>query len=164
VIVPTAFEMTQATTRTARRAFARDLEVETRSPHVDPVDLKPRSAASSTRGATLRRGRAGHEDPVALLPVPRRRATAEVERRLFVPDHVVGGTVEEATASARAVQDLPDAAAGLIRRAEIRRRLAQRAGDRLADLVRDLRAAGRVEEHEAALQRGEAAPHRLDVK
>ncbi len=55
------------------------------------------------------------------------------------------------------VVDRLDALARLVRRAVVRARLAQRARDRVADLVRHLRAAGRVEEGEAAvLERGEA--------
>ena len=67
-------------------------------------------------------------------------------------------------ASSRASQHALDALARLVVRADVRRRLAQRAGDRVADLVRNLRAAGSVEEDEVALQRREPAPNRLDVE
>ena len=62
-------------------------------------------------------------------------------------------------------EDLLDALARLVGRADVGARVAQRPRDRVADLVRHLRAAGRVEEDEAAVaQRGEARPDGLDVE
>ena len=107
------------------------------------------------------------EDPVALPPVARSGPRQhEVERRhVRSEDDVVGGAAEETPrVGACAVQDQLDATAGLVGRAEVRRRLAQRARDRVAHLVRHLRSAGRVEEDEVALERREAAAHRLDVE
>ena len=132
---------------------------------VDPVDLE----AAVGRELDPRRDaavvvEARDEDPVAFLPVARRRARErEVEHRhVRAEDHVVGRAVEEpARVRPRGRQDPLDALARLVVRADVRRRLAQRARDRVADLVRNLRAAGRVEEHEVALQRREPAPHRL---
>jgi hypothetical protein len=134
----------------------------------DPVDLE----AAVGRELDPRRDatvvvEARDQDPIALPPVARRRARQhEVERRhVGAEDHVVGGAAQEAArVGASAVQDLFDAATGLVRRAEVRRRLAQRARDRLADLVGHLRSTGRVEEDEVALERREAAAHRLDVE
>ena len=95
---------------------------------------------------------AGDEDPVALVPVARRRARErEVEPRHVRPeDDVVGGAAEEAGAVlACGGEDLLDALAGLVVRADVRARLTQRARDRVAHLIRYLRAARGVEEHEA---------------
>ena len=79
---------------------------------------------------------------------------------------VVGRAAEEAgRVLARRGEDPLDALARLVARADVRTRLAQRARDRVADLVRHLRAAGRVEEDETAvMQRREAGTDRLDVQ
>ena len=108
------------------------------------------------------------EDPVALAPVarccPRQR---EVEHgHVLAEDHVVGGAVEEAGGVvARRREDSLDAVARLVERADVRRGFTQGARDRVADLVRHLRAARRVEEDEAAVaQRGEARSNGFDVQ
>ena len=129
---------------------------------VDPVHLE----AAVGRELEPRRDaavvvEAADEDAVALLPVARRGARQrEVEHGHVRPeDDVVGRAVEEAAGvGARAVDDLLDPATGLVRRAEVAARVAQRVRDRLADLVRHLRAARCVEEGEASAQRGEALP------
>src|SRR5207253_4055913 len=64
----------------------------------------------------------------------------------------------------RAHQDRLHGPARRVRSAEVRGGLAQRPRDRVADLVRHLRAAGRVEEHEAAAERGEARADGVDVE
>ena len=171
MIVPTAFDDADAGDD-AHALVELPLEVVEVEPQVlgdvDPVDLE----AAVGRELDPRRDaavvvEARDEDPVAFLPVARRGAREhEVERRhVRAEDHVVGRAVEEAAGvRTRGRQDPLDALARLVVRADVRRRLAQRARDRVADLVGNLRAAGRVEEDEVALQRREAAAHRLDVE
>ena len=81
-------------------------------------------------------------------------------------DDVVGRAAEEAGGVlARRREDPLDTFARLVVRADVGARLAQRPRDRVADLVRHLRAAGRVEEDEAAVaQRREAGSDGLDVQ
>ena len=108
------------------------------------------------------------EDLVPDAPVARGRAREhEVERRhVRAEDHVVGRAIEEAAGvDARLVVDRLDALARRVRSAVVRARLAQRARDRVADLVGHLRAAGRVEEDESAvLQRGEPGADGVHVE
>ena len=171
-IVPTAFdEPTHATTRTRSSSSVREVVVVEAQilGHVHPLDLEaavggeldPRRDAAVVVEAR-------DEDPVALVPVARGGARErEVEpRHVGAEDHVVGRAVEEAAGVlARRGEDPLHALARLVVRADVRARLAQRARDRVADLVRHLRAAGRVEEDEAAVaQRGEAPADRLDVQ
>src|SRR5262249_49854047 len=63
----------------------------------------------------------------------------------------------------RAREDRFHGAAGGVRRTEVARGLAQRVRDRLPDFVRHLRAARRVEEREAVVERREPLANRLDV-
>ena len=108
VIVPTAFDAaTHATTRTRSSSFRSRSSRSSRRSSVTSIQStsKPRSAASSTHGATPPSWSSrDDEDPVALLPVARRRAREhEVERRhVRAEDHVVGRAVEEAAGVARA--------------------------------------------------------------
>ena len=137
--------------------------------HVHPLDLE-----AAVRGELDPRCNAavvveaGDQDPVALVPVARGGARErEVEHgHVLTEDHVVGRAAEEAGAVlARRREDLLDPLARLVVRADVRARLAQRAGDRVAYLVRHLRAARRVEEDEPAVtQRGEASADRIDVQ
>ena len=80
-------------------------------------------------------------------------------------DHLVRLAPEEPRrAGLGLLEDAPHTAAGLVAGAHVRARLAQRAGDRLAHLVGHLRTAGRIEESEPLVQRGEALPHGRDVE
>ena len=137
--------------------------------HVHPLDLEAAVGGElDPRRDAAVVVEAGDEDPVALLPVARRGARErEVEpRHVRAEDHVVGRAAEEAGGVlARGREDLLDALARLVGRADVRARLAQRARDRVADLVRHLRAARRVEEDEAAVaQRREAGADGFDVQ
>ena len=135
---------------------------------VDPVDLEaavggeldPRRDAAVVVEAR-------HENPVALLPVARCGAReGEVENGHVLPeDDVVGGAAEEAAGVLpRGREDPLDALARLVVRADVGRRVAQRRRDRLADLVRNLRAARRVEEDEVVLEGREPPPDCRDVE
>ena len=171
-IVPTAFDdATHATTRTRSSSFRSRSSRSRRSSGVTSIQStsKPRSAASSTHGddaAVVVEPR--DEDPVALAPVARRGARErEVEHRHVRPKITSSAEqLRKRAASSRAVAEDPlDALARLVERADVRASLAQGARDRVADLVGHLRAAGRVEEDEAAVpQRGEARAHGLDVQ
>jgi hypothetical protein len=112
---------------------------------VDPVDVEAaiRRELDPGRDAAVV-VEARDEDPVALAPVARRRPRErEVERRhVRSEDHVLRRAVEEAPrVGARPLEDGLDAAARLVRCPEVAARLAERARDRIADLVRHLRAA-----------------------
>ena len=137
--------------------------------HVHPLDLEAAVGGEldPRRDATVV-VEARDEDPVALAPVARGGARErEVEPgHVGTEDDVVGRAAEEASGVlACRREDSLDPLARLVVRADVRARLAQRARDRVADLVRHLRAAGRVEEDEAAVaQRGEAGADRLDVQ
>ena len=84
---------------------------------------------------------------------------------MFIPNEISSAVAaEEARCVAfRALEDRLDRASGRIRRSQVSRRLAQRVRDRLPDLVGHLRAARRVEEREAVLQRREPPADRVDV-
>ncbi len=109
----------------------------------------------------------GREDLVARREVaPGCAGDREVERRhVHAEGDVVAAAAEEAArVGLRAGEDRLHRPAGRVRGAEVPGGLAQRPGDRLADLVRHLRAAGRVEEGEPGAEGGEARPRRLDVE
>ena len=129
--------------------------------HQVPVvrDLQP----GSDPGVVIQ---AGHQDLVARLEGagggPGQR---EVQRGHVRPeDHLVRLAAEEPGRLALGLlQDLPDPDAGGVARAQVRARVPQRPRDRLAHLVRDLRAAGGVVEGETLPQRGEPGPDGRDV-
>jgi hypothetical protein len=89
----------------------------------------------------------------------------EVERGHVGPeDHLAGLAAEEPRRLALGLlEDLPDADAGGVARAQVGAGLPERARDRVADLVGDLRAARGVEEGETLPQRREPGPDRVDV-
>ena len=136
--------------------------------HVDEVDVHPPVRGEldpRRRAAVVVEARDDHL--VALAPVASGGAAErEVHRGHVHPEHdLVGCAAEEPCAVAlRLREDGLDPLSGLVGRTEVRARLAQRACDRLADLVGNLGAAGRVEEREPGLERGVAAADRLDVE
>ena len=137
--------------------------------HVHPLDLEaPVGGELDPRRDTAVVVEARDQDPVAFVPIAGGRARkGEVEpRHVRAEDDVVGPAAEEAGGVlARRGEDPLHALARLVVRADVRARVAQRPRDRVADLVRHLRAAGRVEEDEAAVaQRREARPDCLDVQ
>jgi len=89
----------------------------------------------------------------------------EVERGHVRPeDHFPGLAAQEPGRLTLGLgQDLADPDAGGVARAEVGAGLPERAGDRVTDLVGDLRAARGVEEGETLPQRREASPDRRDV-
>ena len=98
----------------------------------------------------------GHENLVAGREFPACRARQhEVQRGHVRPeDHLVRLAAQERSSTALgAFEDLLDAQARRVDRAEVRARLSQRRGDGITDLVGDLRASRRVEECEPARQR-----------
>jgi len=104
---------------------------------------------------------AGHQDLVAGPERPGGGpGQREVQRGHVRPeDHLVRLAAEEPGRLAIGLfQDLPDAHAGGIARAQVRARLPQRRRDRVAHLVGYLGAAGSVEEGETLPQRREAGP------
>ncbi len=136
---------------------------------VDPVELEAAVGGElDPRGDAAVVVEAADEDLVALAPVARRGAgEREVEgRHVAAEDHVVGRAVEEARPRRRAPgrgSPRPARPSRTARRG-CRWPRAARSRDRLADLVGDLRAAGRVEERKTALERGEALPDRIDIE
>ena len=88
----------------------------------------------------------------------------EVQRAHVRAEHdLVGLAAEEPRGLALGLlEDRLDPEAGGVARAEVRAGLAQRPRDRVADLVWDLRSAGRVEEREPLLERGEAPANGID--
>ncbi len=78
------------------------------------------------------------------------RSRREVEHgHVLAEDHVVGGAIEEASRIVSCCREDPfDTMACLVERADVCGGLAQRASNRLADLVRNLRSSWRVEEDE----------------
>ncbi len=137
--------------------------------HVHPLDLEAAVCGEldpRRHSAVVVEPR--HEDPVALAPVARGGARQrEVEPgHVGAEDDVVGRAAEEAgSVLACRREDSLHALARLVVGSDVRARVAQRAGDRVADLVGHLRSAGRVEEDEAVVaQRGEAGPDGFDVQ
>ena len=109
---------------------------------------------------------AGDEDLVAGAERARRGpGQREVERGHVGPeDHLAGLAAEEPGRLALGLlEDLPDADARGVARAQVGAGLPERERDRVTHLVRDLRAARGVEEREALPQRREAGPDRVDV-
>ena len=166
MIVPIAFEAHgNETTRVRSESFAVEV-VEVEPALGVTLDVagrrSPVSCASSSHGATLPSWSRPRDDQLVAL-APRRATAVRVSMKLsvvmFVPKTTSSGEQprKRPRRRSRALEDRADAVARLVRRADVRARLAQRARDRLADLVGDLRAAGRVEEDEVALQRGEPA-------
>jgi len=109
---------------------------------------------------------AGDEDLVARAERARSGpGQREVERGHVGPeDHLAGLAAEEPGRLALGLlEDLPDADARGIARAQVGAGLPERERDRVTHLVRDLRAARGVEERETLPQRREAGPDRVDV-
>ena len=90
----------------------------------------------------------------------------EVERRhVRAEDDLLRAAAEKGSrCPARLADEQVAPPAGLEGPAEVRVRLAEIAGDRLDDLVRNLRPAGPVEEHQRPRERRETRPHRGDVE
>ena len=110
---------------------------------------------------------AGHEDLVAgpegARGGPRQREVQGGHVRS--EDHLVRLAAEEPGRLVLGLlEDLPDADAGGVARAQVRAGLAQRSRDRVAHFVRHLRAAGSVEEREPLPQRRETGPDGRDVE
>ena len=108
----------------------------------------------------------GDEDLIARAEIARGGARQrEVQRGHVRPeDHFMGlAAQEQCRPGLGLLQDLPDAQAGRVHRAEVGAGLAQRTGNRVADFVGHLRAARGVQEREALPQRRETAPDRGDV-
>ncbi len=130
--------------------------------HEIPVvrDLQPRRDSAVVV-------QAGHEDLVAgaegARGGPRQR---EVQCGHVRPeDHLARVAAEEPGRLVLGLlEDLPDAPAGGVARAEVRARFPERPHDGVAHFVGHLRAAGSVQEGETLPQRGEAGPDRGDVE
>ena len=109
---------------------------------------------------------AGDEDLVARAERARRGpGQREVERGHVGPeDHLAGLAAEEAgRPDLGLLEDLPDADARGVARAQVGAGLPERERDRVPHLVRDLSAARGVEERETLPQRRKAGPDRVDV-
>jgi hypothetical protein len=108
-----------------------------------------------------------HEHLVAGAQRPREGPREEeVEARHARPERdLLGAAVEELGRTLPRVLDQRiGSARGLVGSADVGVRLAEVGGDRVDDLVRALRAAGRVEEGERPLQRGESRADGGDVE
>jgi hypothetical protein len=77
---------------------------------------------------------------------------------------VIGAAEEPSRGSSGGVDQLTCAPARFEGAADVRVRLAQVAGNRIDDGVRDLRPSRSIQEDERALQRREPRPHGLDVQ
>jgi len=109
---------------------------------------------------------ARHEDLIAGAELPRGGpGQGEVQRGHVRPEgHLTGLAAEKpGRLGLGLIEDLADADAGGVARAQIRARLAEGARDRAAHFIGHLRAAGSVEEREALPKRGEAVPDLGDV-
>jgi len=110
---------------------------------------------------------AGHEDLVAGAELARGGpGQREVERGHVRPEGDLAwlAAEEPGRLGLGFLEDLADADAGGVARAQVGARLAEGQRDRVADLIGHLRAAGSVEEREALPERGETVPDRVDVE
>ena len=108
-----------------------------------------------------------HDHLVALAERARERPRQqEVERgHARAERDLGGGTAEErGGAGVRSLHELVRAPARLVGRVHVRVRLAEVRRDRVDHRVRALRAAGRVEERERPVERGEPRPNCADVE